>query len=339
MFADVDELEERLSEPPPAVIETLRHLKGDVIVLGAGGKMGPTLARMIVRGSQAAGVSRRVIAVSRFSDRAAESRLQGWGIETVRGDLLDERFLNSLPDAPHVVYMAGMKFGATGNEPLTWAMNVHLPAMVCRKFRGSRITAFSTGNVYGLVPASGPASREDDVPRPVGEYAMSCLGRERMFEYFSARDQIPVSLIRLNYATELRYGVLVDLAQQVWAETPVDVSMGYVNVIWQGDANAMTICAMGDAAHPAYKLNVAGMELLRIRDLCEELATLMGRPVRFTGEEAADALLSDGALGHQKYGSPSTSVAEMLPQVADWIRHDRPVLGKPTHFESRSGKF
>lgn len=335
----IDQLDELLSRPTPRVIQALKQTEGDLILLGIAGKMGPTLARMIIRADKAAGIQRRILGVSRFSDEASRQPLEDLGIETIKGDLLDTEFINSLPDVPNVIYMAGMKFGATGNESLTWAMNTYLPSLVCNKYRNSRITAFSTGNIYGLVPASGQGSVETDKPDPVGEYAMSCLGRERMFEHFSRTLNIPMTIIRLNYATECRYGVLVDLALQVFHEQTIDISMGYVNVIWQGDANAMTLCALPDGTSPPFNLNVAGPQILKVRDICEQFGTLFGKQPKFTGNEAEDALLNNGRYGHQRYGAPLVEVEQIIGWIADWIQNERPLLGKPTHFESRSGKF
>ncbi|MFH1303430.1 MAG: NAD-dependent epimerase/dehydratase family protein [Planctomycetota bacterium] len=336
---NVAQLDELLSRPTPQVIQALQQTAGDLILLGIAGKMGPTLARMILRADEAAGIHRRVIGVSRFSDESSRQPLEDLGIETIKGDLLDAAFINSLPDVPNVIYMAGMKFGATGNESLTWAMNTYLPALVCNKYQQSRITAFSTGNIYGLVNASSQGSVESDKPNPVGEYAMSCLGRERMFEHFSRTLNIPMTIIRLNYATECRYGVLVDLALQVYQEQTLDVSMGYVNVIWQGDANAMTLCSLPDSTSPPFNLNVAGPRILSVRKLCEQFGTLLGKQPRFTGTEAQDALLNNGHYGHQRYGAPLVDDDQIIHWIADWIRNERPLLGKPTHFESRSGKF
>jgi nucleoside-diphosphate-sugar epimerase len=336
----VEELDDLLSRPTPAAVRALAGLKGDLIILGVGGKMGPTLARMARRATDAAGVSRRIIGVSRFAGSPAlREQLQAHGIETIAGDLLDPEFVAALPDVPNVIFMAGMKFGATGNEPLTWAENTYLPSLVCRKFRRSRIAAFSTGNVYGNVPVARGGSVETDVPNPCGEYAMSCLGRERIFEYFSRKDGIPTAIIRLNYAVEMRYGVLVDLAQKVYAGLPIDLAMGYANVIWQGDAAAMTLCALADAAVPPLFLNVTGPERLSVRDLGERFGRLMGKPVRFTGSEAADALLSNAAEAVRRYGPPAVGLDLMMQWIARWIAAGGPTLGKPTHFEVRDGKF
>jgi nucleoside-diphosphate-sugar epimerase len=336
---DVDTLNDLLSEPTPLAVETIARLDGDLLLLGVGGKMGPTLARMAKRASDTAGVRRRVIGVARFSNPALETWLNKYGVETVRCDLLDPAQLEQLPDAANVVFMTGMKFGTTGQEALTWAMNCHLPALVAQRFRGSRLVAFSTGNVYGLSPVSGGGSREDDAPRPVGEYAMSCLGRERMLEHFSRLHGTPTAILRLNYATEMRYGVLVDVARRVWNGEPVSLAMGYFNALWQGDANAMALCAFGGVASPPFVVNVAGPETLSVRHVAEAFGRLLEREVRFEGAEATDALLSNGQLGHQLLGSPRVAAEQMMVWIADWVRRGGPTLGKPTHFESRDGRF
>ena len=335
----LSQLEELLSEPTPGVVETMRKLAGDVIVLGVGGKMGPTLARMVRRASDAAGGKRRVIAVSRFSSAHLPEQLKAHGIEPIAADLLDRLQLAALPDAPNVIYMAGMKFGGTGNESLTWAMNCWLPGLVCERYRNSRIVAFSTGNVYGLVPTGGTGSREADALNPLGDYAMSCVGRERMFEHFSRSLKIPTAIIRLNYATELRYGVLVDVAKRIWTGQAIDLAMGHVNVIWQGDASAMTLQALEHVASPPFILNVAGPEVLRIRDVAVQLGRIMDRDPRFTGQESPDALLNDGRLGHRLYGKPRVISETMIRWIADWVMRGGEDLGKPTHFQTRDGKF
>ena len=335
----VEQLEDLLSEPTPGAIETCARLEGDVILLGVAGKMGPTLARMIRRASEAAGVNRRVIGVSRFSSGALEGRLQACGIETIRCDLLDEDQVAGLPDAPNVVYLPAMKFGATGNESLTWAMNAHLPSIACKRFHDSRIVAFSTGNVYGLASIDGGGSVETDKPSPVGEYAMSCLGRERMFEHFSRTANIPVSIIRLNYACEPRYGVLVDIAQKVWHGEPVDVSMGFFNTIWQGDANAMTIQSFDHAASPPWFVNITGPERLSIRETALQFGELMDREAKLTGAETDTALLSDSSQALRLFDKPRVPIDSLMKWIADWIRRGGENLGKPTKFESRDGKF
>jgi nucleoside-diphosphate-sugar epimerase len=335
----VAELEALLSDPPQFVVETMRQIEGDLIILGVAGKMGPTLARMARRASDVAGVRRRIIGVARFSDLKVETALHAHGVETIRCDLLNEAAIARLPDAPHVVFMAGRKFGSTGLEPLTWAMNCHLPALVSRRYSRSRIAAFSTGNVYGLTSVGGQGSTESDPPCPVGEYAMSCLGRERMFEYFSATDGVRTSILRLNYAVEMRYGVLADLARRVAAGQTIDVTMGYFNAIWQADANAIALASLAHAATPPLILNVAGPEELSVRATCEQLAGLLGRAASFTGQEAPDALLSNGARAWSLFGRPPVGGSQMIAWTADWVVRGGASLDRPTHFESRDGMF
>ncbi len=334
-----EQLEDLLSEPTEPVVETLRRLDGDILFLGAGGKIGPSISRMARRASDLAGVARRVIGVSRFSSAGEEDRLRSWGIETIRCDLLDEAAVDRLPDAPNVVYLAGMKFGSTGQESKTWAMNSYLPAVVCKRYRTSRIVAYSTGAVYGWTPVAGGGSREEDEPQPAGEYAMSCLGRERIFEHFSRTLGIPVALIRLFYACELRYGVLVDLAWKVLNGEPIDVSMGWFNVIWQGDQNAMTLRAFDHLASPPFVLNVTGQEALRIRDVAEALGRELGRPPRLVGAEQATACLGNAGEAHRLFGPPRVAAEPLTRWVAEWVRRGGPCLGKPTHFEARDGKY
>lgn len=337
--ADTAELEDRLSTPTARVIDALSGLPGDIMFLGVGGKMGPTMARMAMRASQEAGIVRRVFGVSRFSDPSLRKRMEHWGIETIAGDLLDKSFVESLPDAALVVHMAGFKFGASRGTAKTWAMNCYLPALVCAKFRTSRIAAFSTGNVYGMVPATGTGSVETNPPNPVGEYAMAALGRERMFEYFSQQWEIPITILRLNYATEMRYGVLVDLAQQVQANDPIDLSMGYVNVIWQADASAMALVSLAATSAPAQVLNIAGPEKLSVREIALRFGEIMQQPIEFSSSEAADALLSDGRRGYEMLGSPQVEAGTLIRWTADWIGRGGQTLGKPTKFQNREGKF
>jgi nucleoside-diphosphate-sugar epimerase len=336
---DVGELEDLLSEPTERVVEEMRSLPGDILILGVGGKMGPTLARMAKRASDAAGMARRVIGVSRFSSCKVESQLQDWGIETIRCDLLDRTSLAGLPDAPNVIYMAGMKFGSTGQEGLTWAMNSWLPGLVCERHRHSRISVFSTGNVYGLSPISRGGSREEDSFCPAGEYAMSCVGRERIFEYFSRTHQTKVSILRVNYATELRYGVLVDIAQRVHSNEPVPLSMGYLNAIWQADASAMALQALSSTSSPPFMVNITGPELLSVRHVAEEFGRRLHRAVRFDGVESEDALLSNAQKAFDLFGHPKIKADQMITWITDWVARGGETLAKPTHFEERSGKF
>jgi len=338
-IADVEALDDWLSRPSEACVEALRSYPGDLVVLGVAGKMGPTLARMAVRASQAAGVTRRVIGVARFSDPAVRQRLDDWGVETIAADLLERDQLARLPDAPLVVYLAGRKFGSTGRESLTWAMNVWLPGLVGERYRGSRIVALSTGNVYGNVPVTAGGSREIDPPNPIGEYAMSCLGRERMFEHVSDAHGTKVALIRLNYSCELRYGVLVDLALKVWAGQPIDLTMGHFNVLWQADANAMSLAAFAVCGSPAAVVNVTGPEVLSVRDVCEEFGRRFGRQPMFEREAAGDALINNASAALSRFGNPRVPPTVLMRWIADWIRRGGPLLNKPTHFEVRDGRF
>ena len=336
---DLDDLEDALSEPSDGLLRSFELLKGDIIVLGVGGKMGPSLARMARRASDSVGTKRRVIGVSRFSSTALESQLNSWGIETIRCDLLDRAELFRLPDAPNVIYMAGMKFGSTGNESLTWAMNSFLPGLVSEKYSSSRIVAFSTGNVYGLSPVSQGGSREGDCVNPAGEYAMSCLGRERIFEHFSRANGTRMALIRLNYATEMRYGVLLDIATRVYNGQPVALSMGYLNAIWQADASAMSLQALEHVSSPPIVLNITGPELLSVRNVAEKYAQHFGKSARFEGAESHDALLSNAEKSFQLFGHPRVAADKLMDWIADWVSRGGTTLAKPTHFEERAGRF
>jgi nucleoside-diphosphate-sugar epimerase len=335
----ITHLDELLSEPTPHAVETLGRLDGDMMLLGVAGKMGPTLARMARIASERVGVRRRIIGVARFSEPGVEGCFQSQGIETIRCDLLDAAQLARLPDVPNVIAMFGMKFGASGQEARTWAMNCLLPALVCQKFRRSRIVAFSTGNVYGLTPVARGGSRETDPLNATGDYAMSCVGRERIYEYCSRAYEMPMALVRLNYATEMRYGVLVDIAQRVWAGLPVDLSMAYVNVIWQADANAAALSAFGHVAIPPLVLNVAGPELLSVRQVAEKFGQHFGKPAFFQGTENADALLSNAERSHRLFGPVRVGAEQLIVWVADWTARGGVTVGKPTHFEVRDGKF
>ncbi len=335
----VEQLEELLSEPTQPVVELMRCLHGDIVLLGAAGKIGPSLARMARRASDFAGVRRRIIGVSRFSAPEEQARFHAHGIETIRCDLLDEPVVAQLPPAANVIYLAGLKFGSTEDATRTWAMNAYLPGIVCRKYRASRIVAFSTGTVYGLATRASGGSRETDSPQPVGEYAMSCLGRERMFEYFSRAWNIPVALIRLFYACELRYGVLVDLAHKIASGDPIDLSMGCFNIIWQGDCNAMTLLAFDQVASPPFVLNVTGLEMLSVREVSVTMGRLLGKTPQFRGAELETACLGNAAPAHRLFGQPRVSAEQLIEWVADWVKRGGQNLGKPTHFEVRDGKY
>ncbi len=338
-ITDVEQLEDSLSRPTLGLVERLAGVSGDILFLGAGGKMGPTMARMARRAADLAGSGRKIIAASRYSEKGLAERLQSWGVETIGCDLLDEDAIAKLPDAPNVVYLAGLKFGTSGSEPKTWAMNTHLPAVVCRRFRGSRIVALSTGNVYGLTAADTAGSREDDPLDPAGEYAMSCLGRDRMFQWFSESLGIPTAIVRLNYATELRYGVLVDIARKVFHGDPVDISMSRFNTIWQRDANAMILQLLGETRSPAEIFNVTGPTHLRTKEVAEEFGRQLNREVNLVGEETDTALLSDSSRIYAITGEPEVEAAQMIGWIARWLENDGALLDKPTHFEARDGKF
>ena len=336
---NTDELDDLLSAPSSGVVETMRRVRGDILFLGVGGKMGPTMARMARRATELASVSRRIIGVSRFSASDLPNLLNQWGVESIACDLLDEDAVNQLPDVPNVINLSGFKFGAQSNPSMTWAMNCYVPAVVARKFRHSRIVAFSSGNIYARVPVSSSGSVESDEPQPVGEYAITVLGRERMYEHFSRSLSIPMALLRLNYATELRYGVLVDLARKVWNGEVIDVAMGFANVIWQGEANAMSLQMLEHVATPPNVMNIAGAEILCVRDVAEQFGRLLGRSPRFSRTEGPDALLNNAARSHALFGTPQVTADQMIQWTANWIQLGGESLNKPTHFESRNGKY
>ena len=339
LIQTVTELDEVLSRPTATVVEAINNLDGDILLLGAGGKMGPSLAELAQRAVLAAGINKKIIAVSRFSNQAERARLQASGIETIACNLLDAQELQNLPEVPNVIYLAGMKFGATGKAAETWATNTFLPGIAAQKFQNSRIVLFSTGNVYPLTSVKSGGSTEDDATNPVGEYAQSALGRERIFEYFSRTLQIPGAVIRLNYAIDLRYGILLDVAQKVFQRRPVDLAMGQVNVIWQGDANAAVLRAFEICQTPPTILNVTGPETVSIRQLAKKFGTIFQFEPIFENTEADTALLSNASRCHQLFGYPTVSLQQMIEWVAHWVKISGPTLAKPTHFETRDGRF
>jgi nucleoside-diphosphate-sugar epimerase len=326
------ELEERLSRPAEADLAHAAALEGDLIVLGAGGKMGPSLVRLAKRAAIAAGRNTRVIAVSR-SGVAVE------GVETIASGLLEPGSLARLPDARNVIFMAARKFGTCGSEHLTWAMNTYLPGLVAERYRDSRIVAFSSGNVYGVVPVASGGSTETSAAAPVGEYSQSVLGRERIFEYMSQRWGTQVALLRLNYAVELRYGVLVDIARAVFGKAPVDLRMGYVNCIWQRDANAMALRSLSLCGHPPVILNLTGPETLSTRWIAEEFGRRFGVEPVFRGDENPHALLNNAARSHELFGLPTVTPSEMVDWIAAWVSRGNTHLNRPTHFDVQDGKF
>jgi nucleoside-diphosphate-sugar epimerase len=338
-IATEEQLEELISSPGEEVISMFSRIDGDVMFLGIGGKIGPTLARMAKRACEAAGVKKRMIGVSLFESPEQRKKIENLGIETIHGDLLDTEFIKSLPSVKNIFFLAGMKFGSLDNLSITWAVNSYLPALVAEHFKHSRIVAFSTGCVYPLVSVKSGGSKETDMPDPVGEYAQSCLGRERMFEYGSTKYKTPVSLIRLNYSVELRYGVLVDIALKVKNKQPVDLAMGYFNVIWQGDVNDVVLRSLEHAASPAWILNITGAEILSVREVAKEYGKLFGVDVQLTGEEAQTALLNNSQMAHKLFGHPKVPVSLLMKWIAGWMKEEGKLLGKPTHFEVRDGKY
>ncbi|MEY3174983.1 MAG: hypothetical protein RLZZ436_2897 [Planctomycetota bacterium] len=333
-------LDEHLHRPDPAVLETLRRTPGDFLVAGAGGKMGPTVCCMLRRGLDAIGrQSSSVFAVSRFSLPQSNLPLQQSGVRTIACDLLDRSALQSLPDAPNIVFMAGQKFGTTSAPEQTWAINTLLPAFVAERFPRSRMVVFSTGCVYPLTPVAGPGSHEDDPLLPPGEYAASCVGRERIFSHYSRLNQTPMLFFRLCYSVELRYGVLMDIAQRVYSGAPVDLQMGWTQVIWQRDAAARAIRSFDFADCPPVALNVTGPGRLSVRWLAEQFAARFSRTAVFTGSESETAWLWNASRACELFGPPETPTTDMLDAVADWIRSGGPTLGKPTHFEVQDGNY
>ena len=336
---DSEQLEEVMSQPTPEVIEAIRRMTGDLLILGVGGKMGPTLAKLAKRAIDASGSDKRIIGVSRFSAPDLRSDLNQAGIETIVCDLLNETELQELPDVPNVVFMAGRKFGSTGNEPLTWAMNTYMPGRVAEKYRNSHIVVFSTGNVYPLTPISHGGATEMYPVEPIGEYAQSCLGRERVFEHAANQFGTRLAILRLNYAIDLRYGILLDIAEKVYCEKSVDVTMGAANVIWQGDANAVVLRSLLHCQSPPMLLNLTGPEIVSIRWLATRFGEIFGKAPAFEGVEAETALLSNAARCHQLFGYPRISLEQMVQWVAHWVEIGGMSLGKPTKFEVRDGKF
>jgi len=330
------ELEEILSTPHPETVEEMTSVKGDIAILGAGGKIGPSLCATAVKAS---GGKRRVYAISRFTKGDTERKLRALGAEVIRADLSREEDVRDLPYAENVIFMVGRKFGTAEDPELTWIVNSYIPSLVAKRFKGSRFAIFSTGNVYPLVPLNSGGATEETPPSPVGEYGWSALARERVFSHFLKREGGKGVILRLNYANELRYGVLVDVALKVLKEEPIDLSMGYVNVIWQGDVNNITLRALRLASNPPAILNLTGPEVVSVRWVASEFGRLLGREPRFQGREEEKALLSNAGRAFQLFGYPKVTLRTMVEWIAKWIASGKPTYGLPTHFEVRTGEF
>ena len=340
LIANEEDLDALLTEPSEEVERALAAVEGDLLILGVAGKMGPTLAQLARRAVDRAGLGKRVIGVSRFSSPEVEQQLRVSGVETIACDLLAERALDDLPDAANVIFMVGRKFGTSAAQAQTWATNSYLPGLVARRYRASRLVVLSSGNVYPLVPVTSGGAMERQPPAPIGEYAQSCLGRERVCEYCSRQYGTPMAIIRLNYAIDLRYGVLLDVATRVWAGKPIDVTMGNVNVIWQGDANRVILQALRLCTSPPDVLNVTGPETVSIRHIATRFAEFFGRPAPvFTGAEAPTALLSNAQRAYSLFGYPAIPLERMLRWVAHWVMQGGRIWDNATHFEVRDGNF
>lgn len=339
MIDNEEQLEERLGRPTEQDVAAMRALDGDVVVLGVGGKMGPSLVRLMRRAADEAGTKKKIFAVARFSDKGLSASLQSEGIETIPCDLLDDGVLRGLPDAPNIIFMAAKKFGTTGSEHLTWAVNTQLPALVADRYRESRIVCFSSGNVYPLRPIQLGGATESTPVGPQGEYAQSVLGRERAFEYGALRWGTKVAILRLNYAVDLRYGVLADIGTHVHQRQPVDLAMPMLNAIWQGDANSICLRSFAHCASPSFVLNLTGPETLSVRWIAEEFGRHFGVAPIFSGEESSSALLNNAAKSHRLFGYPTVSPDELIEWTARWIAGGNAMLGKPTHFQTRDGKY
>ncbi|MCW3108266.1 MAG: NAD-dependent epimerase/dehydratase family protein [Segetibacter sp.] len=336
---DINELYQQLLEPSEALVSEIAELKGDIIILGVGGKMGPALAKLAKQAVDRAGIDKRVIGVSRFSEAGLQDELNKLGVETYEADLLQDEQLDALPDAENVLYLAGTKFGTTGKESFTWAMNAYLPGRVAQKYKNSRIVVFSTGNVYHLTPVLMGGADEQLVPNPVGEYAQSCLGRERLFQYYSSKYNTPILIYRLNYANDVTYGVLLEIARSVKEKRPIDVSMGHVNVIWQGDANEIALRALHHCSVPSKILNVTGPEIVPVRWIAQEFGKLFGETPEFISQEQDTALLSNATESSRLFGYPRVPLKRMIELIAGWLNEGGKTINKPTHFQERTGQF
>lgn len=338
-MTELESLEQELLKPSEALISDISKIEGDIIILGVGGKMGPSMAKLARKAIVGAGIEKRIIGISRFSEAGTREELEADGIETISADLLNEKDLAALPDAKNIIYLAGTKFGTTGKEPFTWAMNSYLPGRVAERYKNSRIVAFSTGNIYPFTPVSSGGLSEEHLPAPVGEYGQSCLGRERVFQYFSERYDIPTLIYRLNYAIDLRYGVMLEIAKSVNEGRAIDLTTGNVNVIWQGDANEIAIRSLLHCDVPATILNVTGPETLSVKWLAEQFGILLGKEPLFENEAQPNALLNNASKAHQLFGYPRVTVRDMIEMTIAWLHAGGKTINKPTHFQERKGQF
>lgn len=329
----------QLLEPSDRLVADIAAIEGDIMILGVGGKMGPGLARVARQAADKAGLKKRIIGVARFSEPGLQRQLEAEGIETISADLLNDDQLQAIPAVKNVLYLAGTKFGTSGNESFTWAMNAYLPGRVAQQFRDSSIVVFSTGNVYPLVPVVGGGATESLAPNPIGEYGQSCLGRERVFQFFSSRNNTPILIYRLNYANDVTYGVLVDIAQAVKEGKPVDLAMGVANLIWQGDANEIALRALLHCDVPAKILNVTGPEIVSLRWLGEQFGKMFGKAPVFVNEEQPTAFLSNAAESFRLFGYPRIGLQQMMELIAEWLKQSGRLLNKPTHYAERKGKY
>ncbi len=332
---DEKELEDLLSRPRPELVEFLGQMDGDLLILGAGGKIGPSLVRTARRAISEGGADKKVIAV----DYMPLEDLRKDGVETIQCDLLDVEAVAKLPRVANVIYMVGRKFGSTGGEAMTWAVNVMAAFNAARALSQSRIVAFSTGCVYPIMHFQTGGATERTATEPVGEYAMSCLARERAFDYFSQTAGAKVLHFRLNYSVELRYGVLVDVAAKVWRDEPVDVTTGYANVIWQGDVANLALLCLSLAQSPARVLNVTGPEMLSIGETAEAFGRRFGKTPKIVGRENGLGYLSNAAEASSLFGPPTVSPERLIDWIAHWIGQGGRLLDKPTHFETQDGKY
>lgn len=332
-------LEDLLSLPGEGLTAMMKRLDGDIMILGIGGKMGITLGRQAVNAIREAGVVKKIIGVSRFSDQEGRRKLEECGIKTISCDLLDHPQVERLPQVKNIIYMAGRKFGTGSSEDITWAMNTMIPAYVGTYFRESRIVVFSTGCIYPLVGVKNGGCVEEVNPGPVGEYAQSCLGRERVFEYCSKAFGTKVLLLRLNYAIDLRYGVLHDIGKQVWNNQPVNNTVGHFNIIWQGDANCYALRALEHCASPATPLNITGSETVSVKYIAEKFAHFMGKDISYSGVSQDKCYLNNASKSFTLFGNPRIGLEHMVRWQAKWLMNGGSSLGKPTHFEINNGKF